>query len=272
MRRRLNPDPEDINAIGMQFGAALRAATSTPEQSWQAPEQASDEILVPWSPPEVQEATVFAPNSRVVAYMGGEHGRVLLRRDGNRATIYVPSGGPLLISDAAFMYGPLVELVPLDEVETLAAALEVQASEDVAFDAWIQRVSTWRPPAEIPTLKPRVYADATGGLWKVAEHDSNLLWGFGSDEPLTRAMVVSQYGGPLLPLVELAAARQAIAAAPIRPGPDVLGTFGFEGKFIECARRTPDGPWCEWRHTLRRLSLLALMELAAAHAEEVHGA
>jgi hypothetical protein len=71
----------------------------------------------------------------------------------------------------------------------------------------------------------------------------------------------------------------AAAVVPVEPSvmavepsrPDPLAAFGFNGAFAECARRTVDGPWCEWRVNVRHLSLLYLMQLADQHAAEVHG-
>lgn len=126
-----------------------------------------------------------------------------------------------------------------------------------------------RTEQEVPVIRPVLFTDASGGVWRQSEVDTALVWPFGGGEPRPKTDVVREVG-PLLGMVALPDVRAVIASVPLPP-PAPLGMIGFEGKRAECTRRTPAGEWCEWRVSTHRLSLAALVELAAAHMREVHG-
>lgn len=157
-------------------------------------------------------------------------GGTLFARAGNRVVRQIPDES-LLVSDVTAHYGPLVELVARPD---------------------------WRPaPAEVVG-----YLDVYRNFWKAAPYGGCLMSG---SEEVSRYEIEQDYG-PLTPLGPISTDPQDKQVA----GPDPLGMFGFEGKWMECSRRSKAGPWCEWRTNTSLLSLGVLVTVAREHAAEAH--
>lgn len=224
-RRHLGPYTAlEMNAMGEQMASgmlcqALAGASASPEASGEPP---------------------------VLAYMSV--GGLLFVREGNYLIRQTAETGPLLVSDAIALYGPLVELVSRPD---------------------------WNPPAAGIVG----YLDCYGTYWKAAPYDGSLVYAVDAAEPSLR-YEIERTCGPLTPLVPIGGDHQTALWVPEpevkqdpevpSPAPDPLGMFGFDGKWVECSRRTPAGPWCEWRKNTHMLSLGVLVTLAREHTEQVH--
>jgi len=175
----------------------------------------------------------------VIAYMSA--GGILFAREGNYLVRHVADHLSLPVSDAAEHFGPLMELVARPD---------------------------WRP-APAPIVG---YLDVYGAFWGAGEGDTALLCqGQKAGGSMYTRHWVEQSHGPLTPLAPVDVEQYPADTVPApMAGPDPLGMFGFEGKWMECTRRSKAGPWCEWRKNTSLLSLGVLVTVAQEHAAEAH--